>query len=54
MLVEKIFDLAFMPAMNGKSGCPSHSGAWGHGPSDYWLVGYIEYSAISKDFTKID
>lgn len=27
MLVEKIFDLAFMPAMNGKSGCPCFSGA---------------------------
>lgn len=42
VLVGKIFDLAFMPAMNGESGCPCLLRvfmAWK--PGGYGFVGHI-------------
>lgn len=54
MLVGKIFDLAFMPAMNGERGCPR--GAW---PGDQGVTGLLDIfdaqlfhlSSIPETFT---
>lgn len=40
VLVGKIFDLAFLPAMNGESYAQASAGLCGLGPGSCWFVGH--------------